>query len=218
MSDLVFGARALPTLAIDGSDQRYEVRRIFCVGRNYAEHAIELGNEVDRTAPFYFTKSPFSILTDGQDFPYPTRTADCHHEMEFVIALGDVGIFGYAAGLDMTRRDLQWEAKEKRRPWDTSKDFEHAAIIGKITSATAFGPISDQRIALSVNGGIRQDATLDTMIHSVGAIISDLSTYYDLGAGDIIMTGTPSGVASVQRGDILQGTVEGLCDVTTTVV
>jgi fumarylpyruvate hydrolase len=217
MTNLIFGARALPSLPIFDSAQRYEVRRVFCVGRNYAEHAAEMGNTVDRTAPFYFTKSPFAIVSDGENFPYPPKTIDCHYEMEFVIAMGDDGIFGYAGGLDMTRRDLQWASKEKKRPWDTSKDFEYSAIIGAITPTDKCPTITNQRICLRVNDAIKQEATLDQMIHSTQDIIKDLATYYTLGAGDIIMTGTPAGVGSVQKGDTLHGHIDGLCDVITIV-
>ncbi len=218
MGNLVFGQQALPTLAIESDTARYEVRRVFCVGRNYAEHALEMGNAVDRSAPFYFTKSPFAVLTDGADFPYPPETQDCHHEMEFVVALSDDGIFGYACGLDMTRRDLQAIAKEKRRPWDVAKDFEHSAILGALTPAERFGDIGHQAISLCVNGETRQNVTLDTMIHSVPAILQDLAKFYTLGAGDIIMTGTPAGVGPVQRGDTMVGSIDGLSDLVVNVV
>lgn len=228
MSDLVFGQAHLPSVAVVGTPQRYEVRRIFCVGRNYAEHALEMGNAVDRSAPFYFTKSPFSVVTDGADFPYPDGTQDCHYEMEFVVFIGAEGyhvqaadamgcVFGYACGLDMTRRDLQATAKEKRRPWDTAKDFEHAAILGAITPANAFGPIGDQSITLNVNGTQKQKAHLRDMIHSVPDVIADLSRYYRLRAGDIIMTGTPAGVGPIARGDQMVGQIDGLSDLSVVV-
>ena len=210
MSDLVFDPHPQPTLAVLGTEARYPVARIFCVGRNYAAHAAEMGNEVDREAPFYFTKSCYALLPSGEGMPYPPGTSDLHHEIEFVVALGPGGqSFGYASGLDMTRRDLQAAAKEKRRPWDTGKDFERSAIIGPITPAEDFTP-ADQRITLDVGGDRRQEGRLSEMVWSVDEIISHLGTLYTLGAGDLIMTGTPSGVGAVVAGDFLKGGIDGL--------
>lgn len=219
MTDL-FPAPDLPRLPIVGSQDVYPVARVFCVGRNYAAHAAEMGNEVDREAPFYFTKSAFSVATSGATVPYPPGTADYHHEMEFVIALGAPAfrvaaadaldaVFGYGCGLDMTRRDLQAAAKGKRRPWDLGKDVEGSAVLGALTPAADFGAIGPQAIRLTVNGEGRQDAHLSDMIHDVPAIIADLSRFYRLGPGDIIMTGTPAGVGPVAVGDVLHGTVGG---------
>ena len=226
--DLTHPAPDLPRLAVTGSDARYPVARIFCVGRNYAAHAAEMGNEVDREAPFYFTKSPFAVALSGATIPYPPGTADYHHEMEFVIAIGapafrisrddaPSAIFGYACGLDMTRRDLQGAAKDKRRPWDLGKDVEGSAILGPITRAADFGPVGTQAIRLTVNGEVRQDAPLSDMIHDCAAIISDLSKFYHLRPGDLVMTGTPAGVGPVVAGDVLHGTVEGLEPVALTI-
>ena len=220
----LFDLPAVPDVPVRGESEGYPVRRIFCVGRNYAAHAAEMGNEVDREAPFYFTKSPAHLVLSGAEVPYPLGTADYHHEMEFVIALGapafrctpdqaNAAIFGYAAGLDMTRRDLQGQAKDKRRPWSLGKDVEASAVIAEITRKDDFGTVNGQRITLSVDGETRQDATLDELIHSVTDIIVHLGQYYHLGAGDLIYTGTPAGVGAVQPGAVLEGTVAGLAPV-----
>ena len=228
MTNYCFAPADQPSLPIAGSTERFPVRRIFCVGRNYEAHAAEMGNTVDRAAPFYFTKSAHAILQSGQDMPYPQATHDLHHEVELVVAIGpsvglsnppagEVTIFGYAAGLDMTRRDLQAAAKDGRKPWDTGKDFENAAIIGAITPAED-ALLEAAHIRLDVNGTARQQAPLSDMIHSVDAIIAHLSTLYHLRSGDLIMTGTPAGVGAVTRGDTLSGSIDGLEPVTTTIV
>jgi fumarylpyruvate hydrolase len=217
--------RPTPIVPVNGHPG-FPVARIFCVGRNYAAHAAEMGQEVDREAPFYFTKSAHAVLLSGNDMPYPPRTADLHHEMELVVAIGtqarDVSsanameaVFGYACGLDMTRRDLQAAAKEKRRPWDTGKDFENAAIIAPITPKDAVGPLGGLRIQLTVNGLVAQEARLSDMVWSVPDIIADLSTLYTLAPGDLIMTGTPAGVGPVNPGDLLEGTIGDLDPVRT---
>ncbi len=209
---------AVPVVNIGG---RYPVRRIFCVGRNYAAHAAEMGFAADREAPFYFTKSASALVLSGAAIPYPPGTANCHHEMEFVVALGaplfqaspaeaEAAVFGYAAGLDMTRRDLQFAARDKGRPWSFGKDFENSAVIGPITPSARFGAVGEQAIALSVNGEIRQQARLSELIWSVPELLAYLSGYYHLGPGDLLYTGTPAGVGPVRPGDRLLGTVEGL--------
>lgn len=210
-----------PTLSlpVTGQARVFPVGRIFCVGRNYAAHAAEMGNEVDRQAPFYFTISP-SHATLGGAIPYPRGTNDCHHEVEMVVALHSGGqdiapqdalshVYGYGVGLDMTRRDLQAVAKDKRRPWCLSKDFEQGAILSALTEKQSFGEIDAQRICLSKNGEMVQDSTIDLMVHKVPELIAHLSQYYELRAGDIIMTGTPEGVGAVVRGDKLIATLEG---------
>ena len=208
MSGFVFAPPAPVALAIAGTEVLFPVRRIFCVGRNYADHAAEMGAEVDREAPFYFTKSAHAVTASGATIPYPPGTADFHHEVELVVALGDGGrIFGCAVGLDMTRRDLQAAAKDKRRRWDTGKDFENAAVIAPLSRDFA---ISDQAIALSVNGIPRQQAKLSDMVWSVPEILAHLGTLYTLQAGDVIFTGTPAGVGEVAAGDVLEGRIEGL--------
>ncbi|MGE0294554.1 MAG: fumarylacetoacetate hydrolase family protein [Hyphomonadaceae bacterium] len=202
----------------------YPVRRIFCVGRNYEAHAREMGVAVDREAPFYFTKPASAIVPSGERVPYPPGTSNYHYEMELVVALGAPAfqisvdavervVFGYAAGLDMTRRDLQLEARAKQRPWDLGKAFEQSAVIGPITKAAEYPPLGPQRIMLKVGETIRQDAHLSDLIWSVPEIVSHLSRYYHLGPGDIIYTGTPEGVGPVSSGDEIVGSIEGLSPV-----
>lgn len=228
MTQPLFPPRPSPLIPVVGQGD-FPVARIFCVGRNYAAHAAEMGNEVDREAPFYFTKSAHAVLLSGQDMPYPPRTQDLHHEMELVIAIGaraqniahaDAGavVLGYACGLDMTRRDLQAAAKDKRRPWDTGKDFENAAIIAPILPAAQVPDLAALPITLAVNGAVRQSAHLADMIWSVADIIADLSTLYTLMPGDLIMTGTPAGVGPVQRGDHLTGAIGDLPPLQTRIV
>ena len=219
MTATIFPAPVPPTVPVSGEAAAFPVRRIFCVGRNYAAHAAEMGVEVDREAPFYFTKSAFSLAGAGT-LPYPPGTGDYHHEVELVVALGRPAfridpdealgcVCGYAVGLDMTRRDLQAVAKSKQRPWDLGKDVENSAVIGALTPAAAFQP-GEQRITLHVNGEPRQDAPLSDMVWSIPELIADLSRYYHLQPGDLIYTGTPAGVGAVQPGDRLEARVEGL--------
>lgn len=220
----IFPAAPQKTVSITGETDSYPIRRIFCVGRNYAAHAAEMGGEVDRDAPWYFTKTPFAATDSGSRIPYAPGTQNLHHEMELVVALGAVifqgdvtqaaqAVYGYGCGLDMTRRDLQQIGKDNRRPWDFGKDFENGAILAPLTKAADFGVVGDQRITLSVNGDIRQDATLADMVWSVPEVISHLSHYYHLGPGDLIMTGTPAGVGPVHPGDAIFGEIEGLSPV-----
>ncbi|WP_238365107.1 fumarylacetoacetate hydrolase family protein [Mesobacterium pallidum] len=221
MTDTLFPPPVVQTIPVNGEAAAYPVARIFCVGRNYAAHAAEMGAEVDREAPFYFTKNPAAVLPTGSTLPYPPGTSDLHHEMELVLVIGHPvfraskaeaakAIYAYGCGLDMTRRDLQNTAKDKRRPWDLGKDFEGAAVFAPLTRAADFGPVADQRIHLSVNGATRQDATLDELIHKCDEVIADLSTYYHLAPGDVIMTGTPAGVGAVVAGDQITGGIDGL--------
>ena len=206
-------------LPIANYDASFPVGRIFCVGRNYAAHAAEMGNEVDRQAPFYFTISP-SHASLGGDIPFPRGTDDCHFEVELTVALASGGkdiaatdamghIYGYGVGLDMTRRDLQAGAKDKRRPWCIAKDYENSALLSAITAKDEFGALAAQRIWLTKNDEIVQDSTIDLMVHKVPELIAHLSRYYELRAGDIIMTGTPEGVGPIARGDRLIGQVTG---------
>ncbi len=224
----VFSPQPQPALPLSGSDDYYPVGRIFCVGRNYVAHATEMGSEVDREAPFYFTKSCHHLSRSGASFAYPPGTQDYHHEIEFVVALGAdlfraepsatmAAIWGYGVGLDMTRRDLQAQAKAARRPWDISKDFEASAVFGALTPRARFGEIGDQRIALSVNGEMRQDLVLSDMVWPVDALLSHLSGLYHLRAGDLVMMGTPAGVGPVVAGDMLEGSIDGLESVTLTI-
>ena len=227
MTTYLFDPPAIPAIPVTGQGALYPVRRIFCVGRNYAAHAAEMGNAVDREAPFYFTKSPHALLASGATLPYPPGTQDLHHEMELALALGQpvfqatrdaarAAIFGYACALDMTRRDLQGAAKDKRRPWDLGKDFEGSAVVAPLTRAGEIGEIGAQRIHLSVNGETRQDAVLGEMIHGVDAIVADLSRFYHLAPGDLILTGTPAGVGGVGPGDVLHGGIDGLAPISLT--
>jgi fumarylpyruvate hydrolase len=218
---LLFDLPANPSVPVLGEAARFPVRRIFCVGRNYAAHAKEMGFSPDKDAPFFFTKSPWALCESGATIPYPLGTANCHYEMELVLAIGApafrmakddalAAVYGYACGLDMTRRDLQNAAKDKGYPWDTGKDFENAAVIAAITPAGTFGQPEAQPIALAQNGATKQDASLAEMIWSVPELIADLSRMYPLAPGDLIYTGTPVGVGPIAPGDVLEGSVEGL--------
>lgn len=228
MTDILFPPPAPVLVPLRDGSGFFPVTRIFCVGRNYADHAREMGHEVDREAPFYFTKSPAHLTLTGATIPYPPGTKDFHHEMEFVVALGAEGfrvpvekamdlVFGYGAGLDMTRRDLQGAAKDKRRPWDTGKDFENAAILAPLTRAAEFGLPGPQAITLLLNGEPVQRAHLSEMVWSVPEIVAHLSTLYHLRPGDLIYTGTPAGVGPVKPGDRLHGEIDGLAPVEVTI-
>ena len=221
MSDFLFPPPEPPSVAVAGQASRYPVRRIFCVGRNYAEHAKEMGSQVDRSAPFYFTKAAMHLAGDGETIPYAPGTADYHHEVELVVALAAPAfrvtaaealdaVFGYAVGLDMTRRDLQAASKEKRQPWDTAKDVEGSAVVGALRTADGFDPNGSARLSLAVNGAERQAGLLSDMVWRVDEIIAHLSTLYHLGPGDLIFTGTPAGVGAVQPGDRLEAACTGL--------
>lgn len=208
-------------IPISGEDTTYPVGRIFCVGRNYAAHAAEMGNEVDREAPFYFTKSPQNAILTGQTVPYPPGTENYHHEMELALAIGRPvfqatsqqawdAVFGYCCALDMTRRDLQIRERNKQRPWDLGKDVENGAVFAPLTRAADWAPTDDIRIHLSVNGEVRQDATLSELIWKIDEIVMHLSRFYHLRPGDLILTGTPAGVGPVEAGDVLTGGIDGL--------
>ena len=228
MPDYVIAPPAVSAVPIKGSDQRFPVRRIFCVGRNYAEHAIEMGSDPTREPPFYFTKPFDALVTGGADMPYPPASKSLHHEMELVVAIGTGGaaikvedalkhVWGYCCGLDMTRRDLQNEAKKTGRPWDMGKGFDLSAPMGDLIPAAGFDP-SRGKIELKVNGKTTQVSDLSKLIWSVPEVISNLSHLVTLAPGDLIMTGTPEGVAAVVRGDVLEGTVEGVGYVRTKIV
>lgn len=228
MTHYLFDAPKVQSIPVKGEAAEFPVHRIFCVGRNYAAHAAEMGVEVDREAPFYFTKSPQAVLASGSVLPYPPGTGNFHYEMELVMVIGKpafrvsvqdaaAAIYGYGCGLDMTRRDLQQAGKDKRRPWDLGKDVEGSAVLSPLTKAGAFGAVGPQRIQLSVNGEIRQDATLADMIHGVAEVVADLSKYYHLGPGDVIMTGTPAGVGAVVAGDVITGAIDGLDPIALTI-
>lgn len=216
----LFTLPPIPDIPVTGEAAGYPVRRIFCVGRNYAAHAAEFGNEVPEQ-PFYFTKSPANMVLSGAVTPYPSGTENYHFEMEFAVLIGAPlfqasaeeaagAVYGYACALDMTRRDLQARERKQQRPWDLGKDVEASAVIGTATRAADFGPVTSQRISLLQNGAVKQDSTLDLMIHDVPAILAHLSGYYHLAPGDVILTGTPEGVGPVQPGDKIEGQIEGL--------
>jgi fumarylpyruvate hydrolase len=221
----VFPAEPTPAVPIASDTRSYPVHRIFCVGRNYADHAKEMGFEVDREAPWYFTKPANALVLTGATIPYPPETKNYHYEMELVVAIGAPAfrvavkdalnaVFGYAAGLDMTRRDLQIASREKSRPWDLGKAFEQSAIIAPLTPAAKFPDIGPQRISLEVGDTIKQDARLSDLIWSVPELVSHLSRFYHLNPGDLIYTGTPAGVGAVEPGDIILGRIDGLTAVT----
>ena len=225
MSAYLFEPTAPSTIAVFGSDKLYPVNRIFCVGRNYEAHAAEMGTIVDREAPFYFTKSPTTLIMAEGEINYAPRTDNYHYEMELVFALNSGGtniaeadalshIFGAAAGIDMTRRDMQNKAKETRRPWDTSKDVEQSAVITPLRLMADVPTLASGRIHLERNGETKQDADLSQMVWSVPEIIADLSTMYTLQQGDVIYMGTPAGVGAVQHGDVLTGGIDGIADFT----
>ena len=228
MTDYLFDTPKVQSIPVTGETAEYPVHRIFCVGRNYAAHAAEMGVEVDREAPFYFTKSPQATLATGSTLPYPPGTSNLHYEMELVMVIGKPAfrasaadaadaIYAYGCGLDMTRRDLQQAGKDKRRPWDLGKDVEGSAVVSPLTKADAFGAVGPQRIHLEVNGEVRQDAVLADMIHGVAEVIADLSKYYHLAPGDVIMTGTPAGVGAVVAGDAITGGIDGLDPIALTI-
>lgn len=221
LSEFLFAPPAPVSLTVAGQSARFPIHRIFCVGRNYEAHAKEMGVAADREAPFYFTKAAVHAVESGATVPYPPGTSSYHYEMELVVAIGKGGfriaetdaldhVFGYACGLDMTRRDLQAAAKEKQRPWDLGKDVEQSAVAGTIAPAASIGHPSSGTIELRVNGVTKQSADISTMIHGVTAIIAHLSKYYHLQAGDLIYTGTPEGVGAVKAGDRLEGSVAGV--------
>lgn len=222
-----FPPPASPSVAIVGCSERFPVHRIYCVGRNYAAHAREMGKDPEREPPFFFMKPADAIVPDGAHIPFPSRTRELHHEVELVVALGRGGaniaadqamkhVFGYAVGLDLTRRDLQSEAKDRGRPWDTAKGFDRSAPIAAITPA-AQAHLERSQLWLQVNGRERQRAALADMIWNVSEIIVELSTLFELAPGDLIYTGTPAGVAAIAAGDRLQAGVDGLETLTVTV-
>jgi len=216
----VITAPPTPSVEVRGTQNRFPVRRIFCVGRNYAAHAREMGND-DREPPFFFSKPADAVVENGVAVPYPPRTKNFHHEVELVVALGSGGanvsaananalIYGYAVGIDLTRRDLQTESKDSGKPWDTGKGFDHSAPIGAIRPMSAGGVIENARIWLSVNGKMKQDGNVADMTWKVPEIIAELSTLFELAAGDLIYTGTPAGVGPLVRGDAVEAGIEGL--------
>jgi len=218
-----------PSVEVVGSDERFPVHRVYCVGRNYAKHAREMGMDPDREPPFFFAKPADAVVANGTPVPYPPRTSNLHHELELVVAIGTGGsdipldsalahVYGYAVGLDLTRRDLQFAARDQGRPWDVSKGFDHSAPVSAIRPASEMGHLEQGAIWLEVNGETRQRANLSEMIWSVAEIVAELSTYFELRPGDLIFTGTPEGVGPLKRGDSLVGGVDGLETLRITIV
>ena len=216
-------------LEVAGTNAVYPVRRIYLVGRNYADHAREMGHDPDREVPFFFQKPSDAILPSGSEFPYPPLSGNVHHEIEMVVALKSGGsniqaddalqnVYGYAVGIDITRRDLQQAMKQQGRPWEAGKSFDHSAPMSHIVPATSVGHPSSGRIWLAVNNEIRQDGDLSQLIWSVPEIISVLSESFQLMAGDLIFTGTPAGVGPIQVGDSVKGAVDNLAEVEISVI
>jgi len=216
-------APAQPSLPILGSEQRFPIRRVFCIGRNYAEHAREMGAGVDKGTPMFFCKPADAVVGDDDDVPYPSATGDLHHEVEMVVALKAGGrdipaeraanlVFGYGVGLDLTRRDLQAQAKAKGHPWDVAKAFDHSAPVSALRAATEVSVDADTVLRLHVNGDLRQQASLGEMVHGVPQIIAALSRLFELKAGDLVFTGTPAGVAALQRGDRFHAELVGVAE------
>jgi fumarylpyruvate hydrolase len=229
MMKFVIHRPELPTVEVVGTDARFPVHRIYCVGRNYAAHAREMGMDPEREPPFFFSKPADAVVANGAAVPYPPRTRDLQHEIELVVAIGrgghDIGpssaldhVFGYAVGNDLTRRDLQYLAREKSQPWDVSKGFDHSAPVSAISPAREVGHFERGAIWLEVNGEARQKADLSELIWSVPEIIAELSTLFELQAGDLIFTGTPAGVGPVRPGDSLVGGIDRLETLRTTIV
>ena len=211
----------LPSLPVAGDTRRFAVNRIYCVGRNYADHAREMGHDPDREPPFFFMKPASAIVTDGADMQYPSLSNDVHHEIEMVVAIGKGGtniaadkalehVYGYGVGLDMTRRDLQGEAKKMGRPWDTGKAFDQSAPCSALVPVAQCGHPSQGNIRLMVNGEVRQEGDLNQLIWNVPDTIAYLSTLFTLQPGDLIFSGTPAGVGPIKKGDVLEGEVVGL--------
>lgn len=225
MTAYLFAPPAVQSLPIRGRTERFPINRIFCVGRNYHAHAVEMGRPVDKSVerPFYFTKSPQTLVPSGAEVAYPPGTSNYHYEMELVLAVGKAGfrvgaedahevVYGYAAGLDMTRRDLQLVARDKGRPWDLGKDIEEGSVCSEIVPLPGV-VIDSGAIELAVNGQTRQSSNLDKLIWNIREIVADLSQFYHLQPGDLIYTGTPEGVGAVVTGDQITGRVAGDAEV-----
>lgn len=225
----IFAPQPQTTLPIRGKSELFPVNRVYCIGRNYAAHAIEMGHDPDKEPPFFFQKNPDNLLLEGKDFPYPPMTSDVHHEIEMVVALKSGGsnippdramdcVYGYGVSLDMTRRDLQGEMKKLGRPWEIGKAFEHSAPCSALVSAEDIGHPVEGAVWLKINGETRQEGDLNQMIWKIPEMISYLSDHFTLHSGDIIQTGTPAGVGPVQRGDTMHGFVEGVGELKVNVV
>ncbi len=220
MTEYVIETPPVVALPVVGTDAKFPVRRVYCIGRNYAAHAIEMGHDPDREDPFFFQKNPNNLDVSGE-FPYPSQSSDVHHEAEMIVALKSGGtnisldtaldhVFGYGLSLDMTRRDLQGIQKKMGRPWEIGKAFEKSGPCGPLHPVSEVGHPDHGHLELKVNGEVRQEADLNQMIWKVPEMISYLSEYFELAAGDVIMSGTPSGVAAVEKGDVMVLSIEGL--------
>lgn len=227
MTDFVISPPPIVAVPIAGTSEQFPVRRVYCIGRNYAAHAVEMGHDPDREPPFFFQKNPNNLDTSGE-FPYPPHSSDVHHEIEMAVMLKSGGtnilleqaldhVYGYAVSLDMTRRDLQGAQKKMGRPWEIGKAFERSAPLGLVRPVSEVGHPADGRIELKVNGAVKQEGDLNQMIWKVPEMISYLSEYFELAAGDVIQSGTPSGVGPVERGDVMEVNVAGLDSLTVTV-
>src|ERR1700744_3454557 len=228
MTDYVFAAPPQPAVKVAGETRLFPVRRIFCVGRNYADHAREMGANPERESPFFFCKPADALVADGATIPYPPQTKDLQHEVELVAAIAKGGadiaresaldhVFGYGVGIDLTRRDLQQDAKDKKRPWDWGKGFDNSAPLSALHPASRIGHPSTGRIHLTVNGVTKQDGNLDQIIWPLPDVIAFISQSMRLEAGDLIYTGTPAGVGAVSPGDVLRAEVDGVAKLTVTI-
>lgn len=228
MSDFAIEQPPVVSLPVAGSSSTFPVRRVYCIGRNYAAHAVEMGHDPDREPPFFFQKNPDNLDASGE-FPYPPKTSDVHHEIEMAVMLKSGGnniaiedalshVFGYALSLDMTRRDLQGEQKKMGRPWEIGKAFERSAPVGPIHTVDSVGHLDQGLVQLKVNGEVKQEGDLNQMIWKVPEMISYLSDYFELAAGDVILSGTPAGVGPIVKGDVMEVSVEGLGSMDITVV
>jgi len=226
--NLIFPAQEIPAVAIAGSDARFPVHRVYCIGRNYQDHVREMGNDV-RQSPLFFLKPSDALVPNGGKFPYPPGSDNVQHEVELVVAIAKGGVdiavedaldhvYGYAVGFDMTRRDLQELAKKGGKPWGAAKAFDHAAPISSIRPASEIGHPADARIWLAVNGDVRQDSTLDLQIWNVAEGIAHLSKLFEVKPGDLIFTGTPAGVSAIKPGDVMTGGIDGIGELEITVV
>ena len=227
MTDYVIDPGRRPALPVLGRDASFPVHRVYCIGRNYADHAVEMGHDPNREPPFFFLKSPDNLDPSGT-FPYPPESRDVHHEVELAVALGKGGaglsveeaaacVYGYAVSLDMTRRDLQAEAKKLARPWEIAKAFERSAPIGPIVPAADTGALDRGPVTLAVTGEVRQSGDLDQMIWKIPEMIAHLSRFFTLAPGDVILTGTPAGVGPVVRGDVMEASIATLPPLVVTV-
>ncbi|KQY42519.1 MULTISPECIES: fumarylacetoacetate hydrolase family protein [Rhizobium/Agrobacterium group] len=225
LTNYVFTPEPVPTMPVAGTDALFPVHRIYCVGRNFADHAVEMGHDPNKEPPFFFQKNPDTLVPPGRDFPYPSESKDVHHEIELIVALHKGGtdiavenaldhVFGYGVGLDMTRRDLQGEAKKAGRPWETGKAFEASAPCSVLHPVSKVGHPAAGAIWLKVNGELRQNGDLNQMLWKVPEMIAYLSRLFELKAGDLIFAGTPAGVGAVVSGDVMAGHVDGVDAIT----